>query len=566
MQIGKKAMDAIEAGVDIFQKLASQGVAGLWEMLLEKLGNIKDMIMEQIEDFVLTKIITAGITWLISLLNPAAAFIKACKLIYDVVMFFVTNASRIAKFVNTVIDGVVDIAKGNVSAVVAKIEDALSQMVPILIGFIASVLGIGGIGEKIRSIIQKLQKPVMKAVDFVIKTGLKLAGPIIRGLKGVGAKAKAKIAAGKAYVKGKVDKGKAYVKGKAAQVKAKVLALVRSDFSMKGEGHTLTRAESGDIVMASRKPRKLGGLIGQVLKDVTARKRAMAEAKTRAAEIVAKGKRSTKREKALLEDITKYLEKADRFVADVGAIDALRKQIEKSRAANPKKLLAQLGKLLESVAQRFDLKDLGPLAPPDPKVIGTILPYEDLKKGRVNELGTGEAEHMIPGATSEAFIRGWNRTRIFYIRGAGADSVYKRDITILIPKRMADIKTDIGAAGEVSDQDKIREVKAAMTEAQAIAKTIKRGEKPTPKQKKRLAELAREAGSINDMVLGRAKLTIAARDQYIKELRAGKTQGLPAGMKAAEAIKILNDKLPDGRINQAALEQLANVWTLDPLG
>ena len=152
-QIGEKAMDAIEAGVDIFQKLATQGVAGLWEMLLEKLGNIKDMIMEQVEDFVLTKIITAGITWLISLLNPAAAFIKACKLIYDVVMFFVTNASRIAKFVNTVIDGVVDIAKGNVSAVVAKIEDALGQMVPILIGFIASVLGIGGIGEKIRSII-----------------------------------------------------------------------------------------------------------------------------------------------------------------------------------------------------------------------------------------------------------------------------------------------------------------------------------------------------------------------------------------------------------------------------
>ena len=140
-------------------------------MLVEKLGDIKDMIMEQLEDFVITKIITAGITWLISLLNPAAAFIKACKLIYDVVMFFVNNAERIAQFVNTVIDGVVDIAKGNVSAVVDKIEDALGQMVPILIGFIASVLGIGGIGEKIRSIIQALQKPVNKALDFVIKTG-----------------------------------------------------------------------------------------------------------------------------------------------------------------------------------------------------------------------------------------------------------------------------------------------------------------------------------------------------------------------------------------------------------
>ncbi len=85
-------MDAAEKGVTIFQTIATQGVAGLWEMLLEKLGDIKEMILEQVKDFVVTKIITAGITWLIGLLNPAAAFIKACKLIYDVVMFFVSNA------------------------------------------------------------------------------------------------------------------------------------------------------------------------------------------------------------------------------------------------------------------------------------------------------------------------------------------------------------------------------------------------------------------------------------------------------------------------------------------
>ena len=109
------------------------------------------MILEQVKDFVVTKIITAGITWLISLLNPAAAFIKACKLIYDVVMFFVNNADRIMKFVNTVIDSVADIVQGNVAGVVDKINDALGQMVPILIGFLASVLSLGGIGQKIRA-------------------------------------------------------------------------------------------------------------------------------------------------------------------------------------------------------------------------------------------------------------------------------------------------------------------------------------------------------------------------------------------------------------------------------
>lgn len=148
----------------------------------------------------------------------AAAFIKACKLIYDIIMFFVDNAERILKFVNTVIDSAVDIVRGNVGGVVAKIEDVLGQMVPILIGFLASAIGIGGIGEKIREIIATLQKPINKAIDFVIKTGLKLAGPIIRGFKGIGSKVKAKVAAGKAWVKGKAEAGKKWVKGKVTAV------------------------------------------------------------------------------------------------------------------------------------------------------------------------------------------------------------------------------------------------------------------------------------------------------------------------------------------------------------
>ena len=217
-QIGAKAMDAVEAGVDVFQKLAAGGVGALWEMLLEKLGDIKEMILEKVKGFVLTKIITAGITWLISLLNPAAAFIKACKLIYDVVMFFVNNASRIAKFVNTILDSVGDIVRGNIGGVAAKIENVLSQMVPIIIGFLASVIGLGGIGQQIREILTNLKKPVTQALDFVIRTGLKLAGPVIRGIKGIAGKVKGKIAAGKAYVKGKVAAGKAWVKGKATAV------------------------------------------------------------------------------------------------------------------------------------------------------------------------------------------------------------------------------------------------------------------------------------------------------------------------------------------------------------
>ena len=254
-QIGEPAMGAVEKGVDIFTKIAAGGLGAVWEMLVEKLGDIKEMILEQVKDFVITKVITAGITWLIGLLNPAAAFIKACKLIYDVIMFFVNNAERILKFVNTVVDSAADILRGNISGVVSKIENVLGQMVPILIGFLASVIGLGGIGEKVRKIVEALQKPFTKALDFVIKTGLKLAGPVIRGLKGIAGKVKGKIVAGKAWVKGKAEAGKQWAKSKISRLRE------RAGFSAKGKQHSVTLVgDSPDAIriMVASTPRELG--------------------------------------------------------------------------------------------------------------------------------------------------------------------------------------------------------------------------------------------------------------------------------------------------------------------
>lgn len=246
-RIGEPAMSAVEKGVEIFQLLASQGVAGLWQMLVDKLGDIKEMILEQVKDFVVTRIISAGISYLISLLNPAAAFIKACKMIYEIVMFFVNNGKRIIDLVNAIIDSVADMVRGNVGAVVDKIDDVLGRMVPIIIGFLASLLNLSGIGEKIREIVNMLRKPVTKAIDFLVDTGLKLAGPIIRGVAGISRKVKAKIAAGKAWVKGKVEAGKARVRNLAAFLPGPLR------FFAAGESHRLwiERTGAGRLMVAS---------------------------------------------------------------------------------------------------------------------------------------------------------------------------------------------------------------------------------------------------------------------------------------------------------------------------
>ena len=275
-KIGEQAMGAVEKGVQIFQVIAGpDGIGGLWQMLLEKLGDIKEMIFTSVKDFVQERIIAAGISWLIGLLNPAGAFIKACKLIYDIVMFFVNNAARLARFVNTILDSMVEVMAGNISAVVNKINDVLGQMVPIIIGFMASLIGLGGIGAKIKEIITKLQKPVNKAIDFVINTGLKLAAPIIRGISGVTKKVKAKVAAGNAWVKGKAEAGKKWVKDKAHAGKAwakRVLGVDRS-FMIGSHKHRIWTDSGGRLMVASNNPQPVTNL--DQLKSLDAQYRAL---------------------------------------------------------------------------------------------------------------------------------------------------------------------------------------------------------------------------------------------------------------------------------------------------
>lgn len=176
-------ISALEKTVEVVQILTSEGVGGLWKWIVTKITDLKEQVMSQIQDFVITKVITAGITWLISLLNPAAAFIKACKMIYDAVMWFVDNAQRLGDFVNSVLDSVESIASGGVGRVAALIEATLGKAVPMVISGLASLLGLGGIADKIKKILESIQKPVGKVVDGIIKGVVKVGKKLLGKLK-----------------------------------------------------------------------------------------------------------------------------------------------------------------------------------------------------------------------------------------------------------------------------------------------------------------------------------------------------------------------------------------------
>ncbi len=182
--VPEQAMGAVESSVPIAKKIQDEGIGGVWEQLKEKVGDLKATLLGKIAQYLIPTVIIAGITWIISLLNPASAFIKACKAIIDIVMFIVERGAQIMAFVNAVLDAVIVIAGGGAGGVPGLIEAALVTAIPVLIGFLAALLGIGGLADKVKKLFQSLSKPVMKAVDWVVGKIAALAKKLWAKLKG----------------------------------------------------------------------------------------------------------------------------------------------------------------------------------------------------------------------------------------------------------------------------------------------------------------------------------------------------------------------------------------------
>lgn len=167
--LGEEAVSTLEKTFEIFEVLVTEGVAGLWTYVQTTVGDLKAMVLDRIRELVITQVIEAGIRWIIGLLGPVGAFIKACKAIYEVVSFFVQRAREVLALVEAVLDSVLDIAQGNLGGAATRVEDALARSIPILIGFLAALLSLGDLPDRIRSVIQTVQDPINEGIQWVLE-------------------------------------------------------------------------------------------------------------------------------------------------------------------------------------------------------------------------------------------------------------------------------------------------------------------------------------------------------------------------------------------------------------
>src|SRR5262249_41593040 len=133
-----------------------------------------DMVINGVKDWIIEKVVQQAIIKIATMWNPAGAIIQLIETAWNVYQWVRENAQRIFGLVQAVVDSISNIVAGNIGGAANFIEASLAKLVPIAISLFADLIGLGGIADKIRRIIEKVQTKVDQAIDKLIERVVKL--------------------------------------------------------------------------------------------------------------------------------------------------------------------------------------------------------------------------------------------------------------------------------------------------------------------------------------------------------------------------------------------------------
>jgi len=149
--------------------LITGGLEGLWEEVQSDLSNLWEMVVDGIKNWVLETIITQAVIKIASMFSPVGAIVQALVTVWNVYCFLRDNIQRIWGVVQTVVEMLANLANGIIQPAADGVENALAGLVPIAISLLANLIGLGGIGRKVKEVIESIQGVVHGAIRSLIR-------------------------------------------------------------------------------------------------------------------------------------------------------------------------------------------------------------------------------------------------------------------------------------------------------------------------------------------------------------------------------------------------------------
>ncbi|MFZ4573652.1 MAG: eCIS core domain-containing protein [Phycisphaerales bacterium] len=181
--VGEPAVRVLETSVQIVATLVRDGPAAAWEQMKEQLATLQTTIISGITQFVVEQIVRRAVPRLLSMFIPGLGFITAILSIYDTIMVFVRQISRIIEVVRGFVDSIVSIAAGNITTAATRVESALASALILAVAFFAGILRLDRIGARVMEIIGRVRAVVDRGITRVCEWIVSLARRAAAGVK-----------------------------------------------------------------------------------------------------------------------------------------------------------------------------------------------------------------------------------------------------------------------------------------------------------------------------------------------------------------------------------------------
>lgn len=166
-RFGRGAQGAINKAIELFLR-SRQGLEELWDVVK---GGLTQFI-ETIRDEFFTEVwswVQQGVVKLITLFNPVNALVTAIQAIYQVAQILTEKFGDAAAFVGAFVNAAAQAATGAVGSAAELIGEALKTVIPQVISFMAELIGLDDIAEKIHEILTKFKRPLEDKIIKIIE-------------------------------------------------------------------------------------------------------------------------------------------------------------------------------------------------------------------------------------------------------------------------------------------------------------------------------------------------------------------------------------------------------------
>ncbi len=166
----RSMIDRLEGIWTFVKDVQQRGMAAIWDKIQERLSTLWDTILDAIKNWIMEQVVNRVTARLLSMLDPTGimAVINSAIVLYRAVQSFIRYLRQMLEIVNSFVEGVVQIASGNITVAANFLERSMARAVPVMIGFLANQVGLSGLGRRIGEMIGRVRGLVDQALTWLV--------------------------------------------------------------------------------------------------------------------------------------------------------------------------------------------------------------------------------------------------------------------------------------------------------------------------------------------------------------------------------------------------------------